>query len=107
MKGCNMTKKVYTINEIKKILNKSLKNTKVNKAILFGSYAKGEADENSDIDLLVGSNGLIKGLEFFGVLQTLVEALNKNVDFIEKKGIISGGYIEQEIEKTGVLVYEI
>lgn len=101
-----MTKKIYTITEIKKILKKSLKDTKVNKAILFGSYAKGEADENSDIDILVDSNGMIKGLEFFGILQTLVDALNKDIDLIEKKEIIAGGKIEQEIEKTGVLVYE-
>lgn len=101
-----MTNKVYTINEIKKLLSISLKDTKVNKAILFGSYAKGEANRNSDIDLLIDSNGKIKGFELFGILQTLVEAFDKNIDLIEQKEIISGGKIEQEIEKTGILVYE-
>lgn len=83
-----MTKKIYSVEEIKKILEKSLKNTKVNRAILFGSYAKGEANENSDIDLLVDSNGAIVGIEFFGVLQTLVDSLKKNVDLIEQKELV-------------------
>lgn len=56
-----MYREVYTIDEIKKVLGKALKNTKVNKAILFGSYAKGNANNNSDIDLLVDSNNTIVG----------------------------------------------
>lgn len=101
-----MYKKIYTIDEIKKILNKVLKNTKVNKAILFGSYAKGNADNDSDIDLLVDSNNTIVGFEIFGLLQILNEALGKEIDLIEKKELISGGKIEKEIARTGVVVYE-
>lgn len=101
-----MYREVYKIDEIKKVLGKALKNTKVNKAILFGSYAKGNANNNSDIDLLVDSNNTIVGFEIFGLLQTLTDALGKDIDLIEKKEIISGGKIEKEIEKTGVVVYE-
>lgn len=101
-----MTKEIYSIEDIKKILKKSLSGTKVNKAILFGSYAKGKANENSDVDLLIDSNGTIVGLELFGVLQTLIDSLKKEVDLIEKKELISGGRIEKEIEESGVVVYE-
>ncbi len=83
-----MTKKIYTIDDIKKILKKSLINTKVDKAILFGSYAKGEANENSDIDLLIDSNGKVVGFEFFGILQTLIDSFKKDIDLIEKKEIV-------------------
>lgn len=83
-----MTKKIYTIDDIKKILSKSLINTKVDKAILFGSYAKGEANENSDIDLLIDSNGKVVGFEFFGILQTLIDSFKKDIDLIEQKEII-------------------
>lgn len=58
-------------------------NTK--KAILFGSYANGSADKNSDIDLLVDSNGTIVGMEFFGILHTLVESFNNDINLIEKR----------------------
>ena len=56
-----MTKEIYSIDKIRSILKKVLKNTKVDKAILFGSYAKGSANENSDIDLLIDSNNKIVG----------------------------------------------
>lgn len=35
-----MSEKVYTIEEIKQMLNEILESTEVGKAVLFGSYAK-------------------------------------------------------------------
>ena len=43
-----MSKKIYSIKEIKQILNKLLENMPVYSVILFGSYAKNTATENSD-----------------------------------------------------------
>lgn len=83
-----MTKEIYSIDKIRSILKKVLKNTKVDKAILFGSYAKGSANENSDIDLLIDSNNKIVGFEIFGILQTLTNSFKKEIDLIEKKEII-------------------
>ena len=40
----------FEINQIKTIFA----HKPVNKVYLFGSYARGEADENSDVDLLIG-----------------------------------------------------
>ena len=48
-----MSEKVYTIEEIKEILKKILKNFPVYKVILFGSYAKNSATPKSDIDFLI------------------------------------------------------
>ena len=48
-----MTTEIYSINDIKKLLREVLINTEVEKAILFGSYAKNTPTENSDIDLVI------------------------------------------------------
>ena len=48
-----MSKKIYTIEEIKKILAKILKELPVYQVILFGSYAKNEATQASDMDFIV------------------------------------------------------
>ena len=48
-----MTRKVYTINEIKGIVAPIAKKHGVNKVYLFGSYARGEATPSSDVDLCV------------------------------------------------------
>lgn len=43
-----MSKKIYTIAEIKQILKQMLENMPVYNVILFGSYAKNEATGESD-----------------------------------------------------------
>ena len=80
--------------------------TDVDKAILFGSYAKNEPTSNSDIDILLDSNGKIKGLKFFAIIDMIREKFGKDVDIIEKSEINKNSKIEKEIEKTGVIIYE-
>lgn len=101
-----MTKNVYSISDIKKMLSEILNNTDVQKAVLFGSYAKNTPTETSDIDILIDSNGKIKGLKFFAIIDMIREKFNKDVDVIEKSEIDRNSKIEREIEETGVVVYE-
>lgn len=101
-----MTKKIYSIDEIKEMIKLILINTEVERAILFGSYAKNNPSQNSDIDILIDSEGKIKGLKFFSIIETIKETFNKDVDVIEKSEIDKGSKIEDEIKKTGVLIYE-
>lgn len=51
---------------------------------LFGSYARGEANENSDVDILVDTTGTqLKSLFALGALYNdLEEALGKKIDLI-------------------------
>lgn len=101
-----MTTKIYSINDIKIMLSEVLNNTDVEKAILFGSYAKNTQTQTSDIDILIDSNGKIKGLKFFAIIDMIREKFDKDVDVIEKSEIDKNSKIEKEIEKTGVIVYE-
>ena len=98
--------KVYSIDEIKEILFHILSKTEVKKAILFGSYAKQKATKDSDIDILLDSDGKVKGLKFYAIMGQIKEKLNKDVDVIEKTEINKNSKIEKEIEKTGVVIYE-
>ena len=47
---------------------------------LFGSYARGEAKEQSDIDLAVELKSDNKFMNFFGLKYYLEEHLNKEID---------------------------
>ena len=96
----------YTIDEIKTYLFPVFNSAPVDKAILFGSYAKGVATQTSDIDILIDSNGKIKGIDFFGVLDDVSEALDAPVDLIEASQVIDGSKTQREIAETGVLIYE-
>jgi len=101
-----MTNTIYTLEDIKEKLNEVLKNTEVEKAILFGSYAKKQQTKYSDIDILIDSKGKVKGLKFFAIIDMIRETFDKDVDVIEKAEINKNSKIEKEIQKTGVVVYE-
>jgi len=60
-----------------------LKKYGVTKAAVFGSYARGEAKNDSDIDLLVEIKKNISLLDFSALKQELQELLNRRVDLIE------------------------
>ena len=61
--------KTYTINELSEKLYPVFSSAPVYKAILFGSYAKGNATNKSDVDIYVDSHGELRGFNFYGVLE--------------------------------------
>lgn len=93
----------YTVSQIQAILVPIFREYNIRKAILFGSYAKGSAKDKSDIDLLVDSG--LKGLAFFGLLEDVVNALGKEVDLLDTSQIIPNSDVDNEIKKTGVMIY--
>jgi len=98
--------RTYKINELSEKLRPVFESAPIYKAILFGSYAKGIANENSDIDVVIDSRGELRGLNFYGVLEDMVETLNKNVDLFEVCEIRQNSPIQNEIIEQGVILYE-
>lgn len=101
-----MSETVYTIDELKIILNDILKNFAVKKAILFGSYAKNTLTPQSDIDLVIDSEGKLLNIYFYGLLEDLVQKLHKNIDLFEISEIQKDSKIYKNIQNEGVIVYE-
>lgn len=89
--------------EIENVLKPIFKKYNVRYAVLFGSYAKGSQNEKSDIDILIDSG--LKGLEFYGLLEDVSNAVNVPVDLIDTQEIIPNGLLDQEVKKTGVTIY--
>jgi hypothetical protein len=77
--------------DLKKIINKIipvLKKNGIEKAGIFGSYARGDYNENSDIDILVEIEK--KGfslLDFIGIKLNIEDETGKSVDLVEYKTI--------------------
>lgn len=99
-----MHKEIYTPLQIQALLQPVFANYKVKKATLFGSYAKGLAQKESDIDILVDSG--LKGLAFFGLLEDVVTVLDKDVDLLDISQIMPDSQICEEIKKSGMVIYE-
>lgn len=70
------------------------------------SSAKGNPTRSSDIDIVIDSKGRIRGIDFFSVLEDIMEALDIPPDLIEASQIIDGGRAQREIAETGVVIYE-
>ena len=94
---------VYNYKELKRILKPIFESYGVKKATLFGSYAKGTANNSSDVDILVDSG--LHGLNFFGLLESVTNALRTSVDLIDIHDVEAGSEIDREIKNTGVLLY--
>ena len=94
---------VYTLNELKAALDPVFREYGVRSAVLFGSYAKGCADQSSDVDILVDSG--LRGLRFFGLLESVSSALRVPVDLLDTRQIEPGSRIEREIQNSGVRIY--
>ena len=101
-----MSEKIYTVEELRAILKDILKNFDVKKAILFGSYAKNTPTQKSDIDLVIDSEGKLLNIYFYGLLEDLVEKLQKRVDLFEISEIQKNSKIYENIQNEGVTIYE-
>ena len=99
-----MTDKVYTIEEIKQKLCPIFVSHNVKKALVFGSYGKGCAVGESDVDIYVDSN--LHGLSFIELVEDIREVLDKDVDVIDARHIDKGKKIEEEIHNYGEVLYE-
>ena len=76
------------------------------KVTLFGSYAKGDHNELSDVDLVIDSEGQLLGLDFFRVLDEIVHVLNMDVDLFEQAEIVRGSPMDEAIQHEGITLYE-
>jgi len=94
---------IYAIDDIKRITVPIAQRYGVKKLALFGSYARGEQKETSDIDFLI-EKGRIQGWEFFGFINSLEDNLGTRVDVMTydslRDSLIAGAV------KNEVVLYE-
>lgn len=78
-----MNSNVFTIKAIENLVKPIAEKYKVEEIYLFGSYARGEANESSDLDFLVYGGEDFKLTMIFSLAEELREVLKKNVDVFE------------------------
>ncbi len=76
------------------------------KAYVFGSFARGDANESSDVDLLIDLDyvNLHSGMEFVSLKFDIEERLGRNVDLLTTKSVSK--YIESFVNADKKLIYE-
>jgi predicted nucleotidyltransferase len=74
------------------------------KAYLFGSFVRGDSDNQSDIDILVDLDYTQKiGLQFIQMKIDLEKLLNTKVDLVSSNGLSE--YIKPLVDKEKQLIY--
>lgn len=71
----------------------------VSSVALFGSAARNELTENSDIDVLVTFDGAATSKRYFGLLFFLEDNLKRPIDLVTEKGLRAEirPFIEQDL----------
>lgn len=96
-------KRIYTVDEIKSIAGEVAKRHGVERMFLFGSYARGDAKPDSDLDFRI-DKGSIRGLFALGGLYAdLEEAFGVPVDLLITDSLDEA--FRKEISSEEVQIY--
>ena len=95
---------IYTIPEIRQKTEPIARNYGIRRMSLFGSYARGDAKENSDIDIYIDKGRLRSLLQYFAFVNELEDSLKCHVDVVTT-GITDKDFLDN-ITAEGVLLYE-
>ena len=95
----------YSIDEIQKALIPIARKYEVKRIAIFGSYARGEADASSDIDLhLIETGGLWGYFKLYSFKHELEACFGRAVDVLTT-GAMDDEVLER-VRKEEVLLYE-
>lgn len=89
---------------IKNTVSKIASQYDIERVYLFGSYVNGQAMEHSDVDFFIESD--LFGLDYFEFVEQLRNSLKKKVEVLSYRTIQADSTIDQEIQRTKVLIYE-
>lgn len=74
---------IYTLDEIAQRIRPVAEKYHLRAVYVFGSYARGEAREDSDVDLLIDDTGSgLRGFAYGGLYADLEDALEKKISFV-------------------------
>ena len=94
---------ILTIKEIKNRIRPVVEKHHIKDVYLFGSYARGEANENSDVDIYCSSGDVDTLFKEVGLIRELEEALGKKVDVVTI-GSKMHDFFRQQLEEDKIKI---
>ena len=99
-----MSEKVYTIEEIRALVAPIAQAYGVERIYLFGSYARGEATPESDLDFRIDRGRARSLFKLGGLYNAFTDALHKPVDLLTTDSLDMN--FRNEISPEEVMIYE-
>ena len=97
--------RVNSLEEVKRLAIPVLKEHGIRKAAVFGSFARGDFDDKSDVDFLIEPpDGKFSLLDLAGVKVDLEEVLGRKADLVLYRSIYEP--IKGRILKEQIILYE-
>lgn len=93
-----------TMDEVKDLIRTLLRKYNAEYALLFGSYARGEATAESDIDVVVVGGKNFKARDIFSFGEDLRQMTNKDVDAFEIREVNEGTPFYESVMNEGVRI---
>jgi predicted nucleotidyltransferase len=103
---------VYSIDELKRKVAPIAARYDLPAVYIFGSYARNEATEDSDVDILIDGDGSgVKSLfDMGGLYHDLRESLRKEIDIVTVQGLEQekdvGAMFIDNVINDGVILFE-
>lgn len=94
----------YTIEEIKEKTVPVARSFDIQRMFLFGSYARGEANDRSDVDIYIEKGSLKSLIQYYDFVAQMQKKLECHVDVVTT-GIQDKSFL-QVVMQEGVLLYE-
>ncbi len=94
---------VLELEDIIGISSEIFKKYPIDYCYLFGSYARGDAKGNSDIDLFISTE--LTGLKYFGLIEELRENLRKRIDLVTLQQLGDNLELVDEVLNEGIKIY--
>lgn len=90
------------LHELKKYLDACQYKEHIKKMGIFGSVARGEISDESDIDIFVNLSP-VKAFDLIGIKQDIEELTGKHVDIVTIRDNMNP-FLKSRIEREGVIV---
>ena len=92
--------------EIRAMIIPVVRRHPVKRVVMFGSYARGTATAESDLDIMIDSDNMLGGFDYFGIVGTLIKKFPIAIDILEASEIDKNSVFYRNIQRDGVIVYE-
>ena len=97
---------MLSIEAIKSYITPVIEKYPIERVILFGSYARGNASDTSDVDLIVDSRGHLHNRKIFALGGELLDVLPVRVDVYDILEIARPSDMYDSIQREGVVIYD-
>lgn len=95
---------MLTRNELENAIRSLLRRYHAEQALLFGSYARGDASPDSDVDLIVFGGEQFKKVNVFALAEDLRQMTGKDVDAFEISEVNRNTPFYETVMREGVMI---